>query len=209
MIRFAFLLAALPLLANDAGQTKITYSKSFPGSTPAFVWIGLDKSGRAEYKEAAGDEQPVQFQLNPEETTAIFGLAEKLGHFKRPLESGLKVANMGMKTFRFENGKEQYETKFNYTQDLDAQALTDWFERMTETQQHLAALERTVRFDKLGVNTALLQLHASLERNRLIAPDQFLKLLDRVAKNESYLHMARERAAGLAKTIRDGKPKAE
>lgn len=209
MIRFALLMAALPLLANDAGQPKIIYSKSFPGSVPAFVWIGLEKNGRVEYKEAPDDERPVQFQMTSEDAATVFGLAEKLGHFQRQLESGLKVANMGMKTFRYEDGKEQNEVKFNYTQDLDAQALTDWFDRITETQQHLAALERTVRFDKLGVNTALLHLQASLDRNRVVAPDQFLKLLDRVAKNESYLHMARERAAGMAKTIRDGKPKTE
>jgi hypothetical protein len=208
MIRLAFLLA-IPLLAADSEQAKILYSKTFPGSKPEFVAIVLEKTGRVEYKEAPDDEHPVQFQLNPDETNAIFGLAEKLAYFKRPLESGLKVANMGMKSFRFENGNERNEAKFNYTQDLDAQALSDWFERMTETQQHLAALERTVRFDKLGVNTALLQLQASLERNRVVAPVQFLKLLDRVAKNDSYLHMARERAAGMAKLIRDGKPKAE
>jgi hypothetical protein len=42
-----------------------------------------------------------------------------------------------------------------------------------------------------------------------VAPEQFLNLLDRVAKNESYLHMARERAALLAQMFREGKPKTE
>ena len=63
-------------------------------------------------------------------------------------------------------------------------------------------MERTVRFDKLGVNKALLQLQAAMERRRLVALDEFLPLLDRVRKNESYLNMARERAAALAEAIR-------
>jgi hypothetical protein len=209
MILVLALLVCAPLVAADAQQPRIIYSKSFPGSTPPFVSVIIDKSGQAEYREAADDENPVKFQLASQDAASIFALAEKLGHFKRPLESGLKVANMGMKTFRFENGKEQNEVKFNYSQDLDAQALSEWFERITETQQHLAVLERTARFDKLGVNGAILQLQAAWDRNRIVAPEQFLKLLDRVAKNESYLHMARERAALLAQAFRDGKPKTE
>ena len=35
----------------------------------------------------------------------MFDLAEKLDQFKHPIESGLKVANMGTKTFRFEDGR--------------------------------------------------------------------------------------------------------
>jgi hypothetical protein len=35
-----------------------------------------------------------------------------------------------------------------------------------------------------------------------VAPLQFLPLLDRVANNEAFLHMARERAAALAEKIR-------
>ena len=92
--------------------------------------------------------------------------------------------------------------QFNYSQDVNAQALWDWFERITESEQHLVNLERTVRFDKLGVNDVLLQLQITYERKRLVAPEQFLPLLDRVVKNESYMHIARERAAGIAESIR-------
>jgi hypothetical protein len=204
---FAALLFAAALTAND-GPT-IFYSKSFPGSSPPYVAITVDKSGNAVYKEAPDDDQPLKFRLKENETAEVFGLAEKLDYFRRPLESGLKVANTGVKTFRYQAGAEQHEVKFNYSQDLDARALADWFERMTETEQHLVRLERAVHFDKLGVYKVLLQLQVSMERNRLVAADQFLPLLDRVSKNESYLHMARERASHLAEVIRAGKSKAE
>ncbi len=55
-------------------------------------------------------------------------------------------------------------------QDANAQALLDRFERITETEQHFIDLDRTVHFDKLGVNEVLLQMQVSWDRNRLVAP---------------------------------------
>jgi hypothetical protein len=101
------------------------------------------------------------------------------------------------------DGTKVAEQKFNYSQDEDANKLLEWFEKITQTEQHYFALERTVKFDKLGVHKALLQLEASWDRKRLVALDQFLPLLDRVAKNSSYLNMARERAAALAEIFRN------
>lgn len=197
---FAALLQAAP---------RIVYTKSFPGSTPAFVEITVEQSGDVVYKEAVDDQQPLKFKLTAEDTKQIFELAAKVDHFKRDLESGLKVARMGDKTYRWEDGATKNETKFNYTVDLDGRALQELFEKISETEQHVIAVERAVRFDKLGVNKVLLQMQAAMERGRLVATDQFLPWLDRVAKNESYLNMARERAASIAATIRNGKATAE
>ena len=202
-------LLGLVFVAAAAAGPRIFYSKSFPGSHPAYLEIILERDGKAVYKEAPDDDQPIRFQLKKTEADEIFALAEKVERFKRPLESGLKVANMGMKLFRWEDGAAKQEVKYNFTQDLDAQALQEWFEKMTETEQHFIALERAVKFDKLGANKAILQFQAAMERNRLVGLDQFLPLLDRVVKNESYLNMARERAGNIAETIRNGKGKAE
>jgi hypothetical protein len=200
-----FLLAA-SLFGSDS-VPKVLYTKSFPGSVPAYVSVELLKSGQAVYKEAPDDENPVDFKMSPEDTNEIFALVDKLDRFKRPLESNLKVANMGMKTFRFEDGSAKNETKFNYSLDPDANLLLDWFERLTETQRLQFDLERTAKFDKLGVNKTLLQIEMAYNRKRLVGVDRFLPLLDRVAKNDTYLHMARERAAALADAFRNPRPK--
>jgi hypothetical protein len=201
------LLAAFTLAAADGSGPTVFYSKAFPGSVPAFVSVEVHRDGSTVYKEAPDDEQPVEFRLPPAEVDQVFTLADRLDKFKRPLESGLKVANMGQKTFRYQDGSVKNEVQFNFSMDETAKALLDWFERVTETQQLYFGLERTVKFDKLGVNKSLLQLESAWDRNRLVTPQRFLPLLDRVAKNESYLHMARERAAALADTLRNPKPK--
>lgn len=207
-MRFAagILLAAL---AWAAEAPRIVYTKSFPGSVPAFVEIRLERNGACEYREAADDDNPLKFTLDETDAAQIFALAEKLDRFKRPLESNLKVAMMGIKTFRFIDGAAVSEAKFNFSLDLDAQAIANWFERIIESEQHFISLERTARFDKLGVYKVILGLEASFDRNRLVAHRQYLPLLDRVAKNESYVHMARERAAALATVFRGLKAKTE
>ena len=201
MLRCALiLLAACALQADDF--PKLFYSKSFPGSVPEYSQITVDAAGHATYQEAAEDDDPVRFQLKKQECADLFNKAEKLDYFKRPLASNLKVANTGIKTFRYDDGKEKHEQKFNYSEDPDARELWDWFERIAESEWHFINLQRAVRFDKLGVDRALLLLEASKDRKRLVATDQFLPLLDRIVKNESYLHMDRVRAANLADAIR-------
>lgn len=203
----AALLAASALSAAEL--PKIYYSKDFPGSNPAHVVVWVDRSGNGEYNDSPADQPPIRLQLEPSEAEAIFSLAQKLGYFSRPLESGLKVAFIGTKTFRYQDGPTSHEVKFNYSQNLDAQLLLGWFERINETAQHVINLERTAKFDHLGVDRALLQLQITFERNELVAARQLLPILDRIAKNASLFNRARERAAAIAEAIRTRSTKTE
>jgi predicted AAA+ superfamily ATPase len=113
---------------------------------------------------------------------------------------------MGAKTFRYENGEGKSEVKFNFSEEPQARELMDWFERMGESAEHRIELERTAKYDRLGVLKALLLLESAMDRKRLVGMDQYLPMLDRIAKNESYMHTARERAAEIAEAIRNPKP---
>jgi hypothetical protein len=196
----ASLAAACAARAADAPV--LFFSKSFPGSTPAYVAVTVDKNGVGDYREEEHDDQPVRFQLSAPDVAAIFDLAAKLGYFDHPLESPLKVAFMGTKTFRFVDGAKKNEVKFNFSEDLSAQALADWFERISESEQLRTNLEVSAKYDHLGVMKAVLLLESAWDRKRVVDPAQFLPLLDRISKNESYMHQARMRAAGLADQFR-------
>jgi len=202
------LLLACSVGAFAAGP-RIVFIKSFPGSTPEYVEISLDKSGEVSYKEDVDDDSPEKFEFDGATTAQFFDLAAKLDHFSHPLESGLKVANMGAKTFRWEDGDRKSEQKFNYSLDENAKTLLDWFERISESERLLVEFRRAVRHDKLGVNDALVNIQSTWDHKRLAGPEQFLPLLDQVAKNDVYMHMARERAAELAEAIRGLRPKAQ
>jgi hypothetical protein len=197
----ATLLVTTADLAFGADLPRVSYTKSFPGSDPAYMGITVDRDGAVTYREAK-DEDPEAFKLEADAVQAIFDLAEKLDHFKRQLESGLKVARTGDKTFRWENGGEASEAKFNYSTDENARTLQDWFERISESERAMMNLRRAIRFDKLGVNDAVLRVDTAWSQKRLVGREQFLPLLDRIAKNESFINLARERAARLADAMR-------
>lgn len=195
----------LPFCLWAAEGPRLIFTKSFPGSTPPYVEISVEKTGDALYKEDPKDESPLQFKLSAADAAAMFALGERLNHFAGPLDAGLKVAFMGKKTFRWEGEGGPHEASFNYSEDLEAKALLDWFERISETERALIDLERSVRFDKLGVQDSLLRIEVTRDQKRLVAEEQFLPLLDKVVANEKYLHMARTRAAALAESIRGPK----
>jgi hypothetical protein len=202
----AALLLSASLSATLGAAPRLFYSKYFKGSVPEYVAITVEQDGQVTYQEAKDDDNPIKIQLDRAGTQEMFDLSEKLGRFQRPVESGLKIANLGLKTFRFEDGAEHHEVQFNYSQDVNAQMLLDLFERITETEQHFVNLDRTAHFEKLGVNDVLLQMEVTWDHNRLVDPQQFLPLLDRIAKNESYLHISRELAASIADAIRKPSP---
>jgi hypothetical protein len=189
--------SGLTLLA----EPRLFLSKRFPHSRPEYAELRIEHDGRVEYRETP-DEEPLRAKLTRDEKVAIFDLAEKCDRFRKPLESELKVARMGEKLFRWEDGDEKHEVKFNYTLDLAGQALLDWYEKIVESEMYLIDLERTARYDVLGVNQSLLELEAGYDKKRLVSVEQYLPMLDRIAKNEKYMNMARERAARLAETLR-------
>ena len=201
-----FLALLIPFLAAAQDVPKLFFSKTFPGSRPAYMEVRLDREGRAEYREGPDENNPIILKLSQADTDAIYALAAKLDYFNRELESGLKVARMGEKLLRWEQGAEKHEAKFNYSTDTDAQTIHDWFERINESAMYFIDLERAAKYDKLGVNQALIKLEAGWDRRRLVALPLFLPLLDRVDKNDTYLNMARERAARLAAIFRNPPP---
>jgi len=192
-----FVLAAVPF-TTSAATPKLTFTKNFPGSVPAYVCLDIERSGAVSYKEAVDDRQPVAAVLPESDAEALFAMAQTLGYFKSPLESGLKVANTGKKTFRYEdeNGKVS-EVTFNYSTDPTAQQLLERFEQIAESERAYAELDRTMRYDKLGVNDALAAIEELWLRKQLAAPQQFIPLFTRIATHEAYMHLVRDRAARL------------
>jgi hypothetical protein len=197
----ALLLAAAPE-AYAQPQGRIVFTKSFPGSVPAYFEVDLKATGEATYRESTEDADPLKFVLRPEETAAIFSLAQELDYSAAPMRNERKIAFTGDKTIRFEDSTGvRRETKFIHTEDPHAKDLLVWFERIAETERHLIELERTAQFDRLGVNKTLLLFQASYDRGRIVAGNQFLPILKNIASGNKYVHIARARAASLVESI--------
>ena len=95
--------------------------------------------------------------------------------------------------------------EFDYAEDPQARDIASWFIKLSETQQHLQELERVYRFDRLGVNHALVSLEQAYERDRIVAPDLLLPILGKIAEEDRIVHLARARAEGMLERIRAGR----
>jgi hypothetical protein len=197
-------LLALAVLANPDGAT-ITYRRVFKGSTPEFIEIKISAQGKATFdiRQLDDDADPQPFEVGPPVQKKIFDLAAELKNFAiGNLDIQKKIANLGQKTFRYENGAEVHETSFNYTLNSSAAQLMQIFEGLARQQQDLVLLQRQAKFDRLGVNDALLQFESDMDHRLLPEPERLLPILDQIAADSHFVEIARSRSRALAERIR-------
>lgn len=194
-------ITALP----SADSPTITYRKIFKSSYPEFVEIKLNEGGHGTFDIRQLDEaaNPQPFEIGAALSGKIFALAAKLHNFQGvDLDVHRRIANLGEKTFRYDKGGETHEVKFNYTLDDSAGQLTVIFEGLSRQATDLSDLERTMRYDRLGVNDVLLQIEQDYNNKLFPEPERLLPALDQLAAGDKFIDIARQRARSLASRIR-------
>jgi hypothetical protein len=76
------------------------------------------------------------------------------------------------------------------------------FEGQARQQQHVDLITRRMRYDRLGINDALLQFETDLNRSLMPEPQRVLPMLDQIAGDSRFVDIARQRARTLAERIR-------
>ena len=74
--------------------------------------------------------------------------------------------------------------------------------RRAKQQQDLVLLQRQAKFDRLGVNDALMQFESDMDHRLLPEPERLLPVLDQIAADSHFVEIARSRARALAERIR-------
>lgn len=196
-------------VAPAAATTKITYRRIFKSSVPEFIEISVqENTDAATYEIRQLDEDPgsMPFEVSGALRAKMFQLATELKHFQGlDLDVHRKIANLGDKTFRWEHGSESHEVKFNYTLNSSANQLMQIFEGLARQQGHVILISRRMKYDKLGINDALLQLESDFNHNLLPEPQRVVPLLDQIAEDSRFVEIARQRSRALAERIRHGK----
>jgi hypothetical protein len=75
-------------------------------------------------------------------------------------------------------------------------------EGLARQQELVELLVRRMKYDRLGVNDALLQLDTDLTKGVLPEPQRLLPLLDQIAADSRFVEIARQRSRALAERIR-------
>ena len=207
LLFFVALLTPGLFAAPPSGAT-ITFRKIFKSSYPEFVEIKVNESGSGTYdiRQLNDDPSPQPMEVEPSLAQRIFGLAAKLRYFDGvELEMHRRIANLGQKTFQYQEGAKTHAVSFNYTVDPNASQLLDIFESLSRQQSDLSELQHAMRYDPLGVNDMLIQIRNDYDQNLLIEPQKFLASLDQLAADQHYINIAREKASDLAKRIRSSR----
>jgi hypothetical protein len=203
------LLCAAPFLVSAAESPNgnwFTYRRVFKSSVPEFIEIRIqENSSSATYEIRQLDESAgaTPFEIGPALRSKIFQLVSELHRFKGlDLDVHRKIANLGEKTFRWDAGAETSEVKFNYTLNSTATQLLQICEGLARQQELIELLQRRIKYDRLGVNDALLQFESDLSKSVLPEPERALPLLDQIAGDSRFVEIARQRSRALAERIR-------
>jgi hypothetical protein len=191
--------------ANPAGNW-FTYRRVFKSSVPEFIEIRIQENSSAatyEIRQLDEDAGATAFEIGPALRGRIFQLVSELHHFKGlDLDVHRKIANLGEKTFRWDAGAETSEVKFNYTLNSTATQLLQICEGLARQQELVELLQRRIKYDRLGVNDALLQFENDFTKSVLPEPERALPLLDQIASDPRFVEIARQRSRALAERIR-------
>jgi hypothetical protein len=192
-----------PPPADDV-PAKLTYSRTFKGSTPEYLLIVVDSRGSGSCEERRLDEAPSPraFQVSAGTTRHLFALAGELHYFQSvDLDSHRKVANLGEKTLEYQQGREVNRVVFNHTENRVATELVDIFEKVGTVERHVSSLEFQMKYDPLSLSRELLQIQIELNNKSLVEPALMVPTLERIANNSRFLHLAQVRAQEIIERI--------
>jgi hypothetical protein len=199
-------LAAILSAAAPSGPGVFTYRRIFKSSTPEFIEIKINENsdvGSYEIRQLDEDPGATSFEIGHALRARIFELIAQLRYFKGlDLDIHRKIANLGEKTFRWDRGAESYEVKFNYTMNTEATQLLQICEGLARQQELVELLQRRMKYDRLGVNDALLQLETDLSKGVLPEPQRLAPLLDQISGDYRFVEIARQRARAIAERVR-------
>ena len=183
---------------------QLSYTKILKGSIPEYerIVVNSDGSGSYEGRQLTDPPSPRRFQLSNEVVEKFFELADEMHDFQNvSLESHKRVADLGLKTFRYENGSRAYECQFNYSTNRDAAELESLFEGLGAVERHISALDYAMKYDHLGLPRVLTLIQIDLDNKALLDPQLMTGTLQTVATNPNYLHLAQVRAREILRQI--------
>lgn len=204
ILLFAWI-ACVPANATTSGSW-FTYRRIFKSSVPEFIEIRIQENSSVstvEIRQLDEDPDATPFEIGPALRGKIFQLVADLHYFKGlDLDVHRKIANLGEKTFRWDASSDTNEVKFNYTLNASATQLLQICEGLARQQELIELLQRRIKYDRLGVNDALLQFEQDLDKGELPEPQHALPLLEQIANDDRFVEIARQRARALAERLR-------
>jgi hypothetical protein len=185
----------------------ITFTQAWSDATPPFYSIAADSTGRTTYHSTpradnTGDPYDLRFNLSQQTRARLFDLARQLNYFHGNFDfKKSRIAYTGTKTLRFQNGKDDNITNYNWSDNLKMQQVTKIFQNISETIELGRVIADKYRFDKLGVDAEMRKLEDAEKGQRTAELQAIQPILSRIAKDSSLMNITRRRAEQLLAKI--------
>ncbi len=185
----------------------ITFMQAWKEATPPFYAVAVDGSGRATYHSTppaseSGNPYDLKFVISEQTRARLFDLAKQLNFFDGNYAyTKSRIAFTGTKTLKFQNGKQEHETNYNWSDNLAIQEITKIFQSMSETIELGRRVADKYRFDKLGVDAEMKKLEQATKDDRTAELQAIQPLLSKIAKDPGMMNITRRRAELLLAKI--------
>jgi hypothetical protein len=192
-------------LAENGSLTKFAWRRDNSRGPMESYIVELNESGtgRFEFKKREGEPVSIEVVLKPaaiETLITLFARADFLNESK-DFVSQRKVADLGTKTVRYETGSRKREVVYNYTDDRVLQEISNFFENLCQQERALFEIDLALKYDRLGIPKKLDELDRNLSSKRIVAPERFTQVLERIYRDESLMNLARKEAKKLLSRI--------
>ncbi len=197
------LLASMVLRDTVDAQesTRFVWTKMQRRGSVEVYRVELDGKGIGKFLFKGRDVEDVEtdFRLRPAAVSSLQSLLAQADFLNESKDfvSQRKVADMGMKTLLFESGSRKREVSFNYSEDRFIQQIVTFFENLCQQERTLFEIDVALKYDRLGIPKKLDELEKSLSAKRIVAPERFEVVLDKIYQDETVMHYARVEAKKL------------
>jgi hypothetical protein len=193
-----------PVSAEDL-PLRFVWQKTIQRGSIEFYGLELDGKGKGKFSFKKREEDLVEldFQINPSKVESLlssFVHADFLNETKN-FVSPRKVADMGQKTIGFKSGIREREVTFNYTEDRTLQEIVDFFENLCQQEKSLFEMNLALKYDRLGIPKKLDELERNLTAKRIVDPERFAPVLEKICQDESLMNLARTEAKKILSKI--------
>lgn len=200
---FCFFTASLP--AQTDSETRFFWRKDNSRGLLESYGIELSSNGKGQFcfKRRNEDEIKLPVILKASAIETLKTLFQKANFLddSRNFVSPRKVADMGSKTVRLQAGSRQREVVYNYTEDRSLQEITNFFENLSQQERSLFEMDLALKYDRLGIPKKLDELDKNLNANRIVAPERFAPILEKIYADQALMNLARKEAKKLLARI--------
>ena len=193
------------LLAESSHPTRFSWLKANSRGNLELYGVELKENGGGEFQFKKRNEEPIHLEitLRPSVITTLFSLFSQSDFLNESKDfvSQRKVADMGMKTVRYETGSAKREVIYNYTEDKGLQQISNFFENLCQQERTLFEMDLALKYDRLGIPKKLDELDQNLSDKRIVAPERFIQVLEKIYQDQSLMHLARKEAKNILSKI--------